>query len=74
MYVSEADPGVAQDFVLSKNRQAYLVCIEGKLSVSDLVNLDTRDAVEVCVWNDFRIQSNMPNGLRRALGATTAVD
>jgi redox-sensitive bicupin YhaK (pirin superfamily) len=47
IYVSEADPGVAQDFVLSKNRQAYLVCIEGKLSVSDLVNLDTRDAVEI---------------------------
>lgn len=48
IFVSEADPGVDQQFVLSKGRQAYLVCIEGKLSVSDLANLDTRDAVEVC--------------------------
>ncbi|KAG0608678.1 hypothetical protein M758_8G123800 [Ceratodon purpureus] len=49
IYVSEADPAVDQDFVLSKGRQAYLVCIEGKLSVSDLVHLDTRDAVEVSI-------------------------
>lgn len=48
IYVSEADPGVEQAFLLSKKRQAYLVCIEGKLDVGDHVHLDTRDAVEVC--------------------------
>lgn len=47
IYVSEADAGVDQQFVLSKGRQAYLVCIEGKLSISDLVNLNIRDAVEI---------------------------
>ncbi|KAG0557093.1 hypothetical protein KC19_11G101600 [Ceratodon purpureus] len=47
MYVSEADPGVNQDFLLAKKRQAYVVCIEGKLSVSDSVHLETRDAVEI---------------------------
>ena len=49
IYVSEADAAVDQHFVLSKARQLYLVCIEGKLSVSDVVHLDTRDAVEVCL-------------------------
>lgn len=49
MYVSEADPGVEQGFVLAKRRQAYVVCIEGKLSVSDSVHLDARDAMEVCI-------------------------
>lgn len=47
IYVSEADPDVQQEFLLSKNRQAYLVCIEGGLSVCESVQLETRDAVEV---------------------------
>lgn len=49
IYVSEADAGVVQDFVLAKKRQAYMVCIEGKLSLSEKVQLDFRDAVEVCI-------------------------
>lgn len=44
-YVSEADPGVEQEFVLGKKRQGYLVCIEGGLTVND-TKLDARDAVE----------------------------
>lgn len=61
MYVSEADPGVEQAFLLGKKRQAYVVCIEGKLSVSDSVHLDTRDAVEVCTKrHDFRIIIFLP--------------
>ncbi|XP_024356605.1 uncharacterized protein [Physcomitrium patens] len=47
IYVSEADAGVVQDFVLAKKRQAYMVCIEGKLSLSEKVQLDFRDAVEI---------------------------
>lgn len=56
MYVSEADPGVNQDFVEAKKQQAYVVCIEGILSIRELVHLDSRDAIEVRIWNDFRTQ------------------
>lgn len=55
IYVSEADPGVDQDFVLAKRRQAYVVCIEGKLAVSDSVRLDTRDAVEVRIKKQIAV-------------------
>lgn len=58
MYVSEADPGVEQAFLLSKQRQAYLVCIEGKLDVGDHVHLDTRDAVEVCNYLTIAIDAS----------------
>lgn len=47
IFVSEADPGVEQEYVLSANRQLYMVCIEGQLNASDLVQLEARDAVEV---------------------------
>lgn len=33
VFVSEAEPGVAQDIVLAPGRQAYLVCIEHSLAV-----------------------------------------
>jgi hypothetical protein len=65
IYVSEADPAVDQDFVLAKGRQAYLVCIEGKLSISDLVHLNTRDAVEV------RIQANIISDPRSSYSSLT---
>lgn len=52
IFVSEADPGVEQEYVLSADRQLYMVCIEGQLNASDLVQLETRDAVEVRTpWN-----------------------
>lgn len=34
MFVSEAEPGVAQDIVLGAGRQAYIVCIENSLTVA----------------------------------------
>jgi len=43
--VSEADPGVRQVFTLERGRQAYLMCIEGCLSVNGVV-IEQRDALE----------------------------
>ncbi len=47
IYISELDPSVEQEFILAKNRQAYLVCIEGSLSINDNTHLVARDAIEV---------------------------
>ncbi len=33
MFVSESDPGFQHDIVLSPGRQAYLVCIEGAMTL-----------------------------------------
>ena len=44
VFVSEADAGVAQQIQLGQTRQAYLVCIEGDVSVNQ-VELSTRDAI-----------------------------
>lgn len=46
MFVSEADAGVSQEISLGQSRQAYLICIEGNLTVND-VQLNQRDAVEI---------------------------
>jgi redox-sensitive bicupin YhaK (pirin superfamily) len=46
IFVSEADPGGRQVFTLERVRQAYLVCIEGCLSVNGVV-MEQRDALEV---------------------------
>ena len=46
MFVSEADAGVSQEISLGQNRQAYLICIEGNLTVNN-VQLDMRDAAEI---------------------------
>jgi redox-sensitive bicupin YhaK (pirin superfamily) len=46
VYVSEADPGKSQKIVLEEGRQAYLVAMEGGLTVAD-VQLSERDAVEL---------------------------
>ncbi|KAL3693211.1 hypothetical protein R1sor_006862 [Riccia sorocarpa] len=55
MYVSEADQGVSQTFTLQKKRQAYLVCIEGNLSVNG-TNMSARDAMEVRGKKDSEFQ------------------
>lgn len=50
VFVSESDPGVQHDITLAAGRQAYLVCIEGSLSVgtSDAETvLKQRDAAEL---------------------------
>ena len=52
IFVSEADPGFKQEFVVEKKRQAYLVCIEGSLIVShnnadESIVVEARDALEV---------------------------
>jgi redox-sensitive bicupin YhaK (pirin superfamily) len=52
IFVSEADPGVEQEYVLSANRQLYMVCIEGQLNASDLLQLEARDAVEIKAKKD----------------------
>jgi redox-sensitive bicupin YhaK (pirin superfamily) len=46
IFVSEMDPGFQQEFTLEKGRQAYLVCIEGGLSVNGTA-MEERDALEV---------------------------
>jgi hypothetical protein len=50
IYVSESDAGVSHKIVLGAGRQAYLVCIEGGLTIGapdGEVTLDQRDAVEL---------------------------
>eukprot|EP00850_Spirogloea_muscicola_P011448 SM000071S21072 [mRNA] locus=s71:237987:239993:+ [translate_table: standard] len=47
IYVSEMDPGFVQEYVLQKQRQLYLVCIEGGLSLGNGHVLQARDAIEV---------------------------
>ena len=48
VYVSELDKGITIGYELQENRQAYLVCAEGKLSVNagEFV-LDTREAARL---------------------------
>ena len=48
--MSESDAGVSHKIVLGAGRQAYLVCIEGGLTIGapdGEVTLDQRDAVEL---------------------------
>ena len=48
--MSESDAGVSHKIVLGAGRQAYLVCIEGGLTIGapdGEVALDQRDAVEL---------------------------
>ncbi|KAJ7566726.1 hypothetical protein O6H91_02G116300 [Diphasiastrum complanatum] len=47
IYVSEAEAGAVQEFVLQSKRQAYLVCIEGALSANESCNITARDALEI---------------------------
>ncbi|KAJ7541707.1 hypothetical protein O6H91_10G072200 [Diphasiastrum complanatum] len=47
IYISEPDADVEQEFVLQRKRQAYLVCIEGALSVNRSYELQARDALEI---------------------------
>ncbi|KAJ7536730.1 hypothetical protein O6H91_12G080100 [Diphasiastrum complanatum] len=47
IYISEVDAGVEQEFVLQMKRQAYMVCIEGALSVNQHYDLQARDALEI---------------------------
>eukprot|EP00850_Spirogloea_muscicola_P008526 SM000045S16271 [mRNA] locus=s45:665255:667199:+ [translate_table: standard] len=48
IYVSEMDPGFVQEYILQKQRQLYLVCIEGGLSLGSGHVLRARDAIEAC--------------------------
>lgn len=45
MYVSENDAGIEHCISLGPSRQAYLVCIEGDLTVNE-AELTKRDALE----------------------------
>ena len=47
IFVSEYDRDHPQTFAVRPGRQAYLVCIEGALSLNGTVNLGARDAAEV---------------------------
>jgi redox-sensitive bicupin YhaK (pirin superfamily) len=48
IYVSELDPGKAISFQVKANRQAYLLCVEGKLSINEGKELlEESDALEV---------------------------
>lgn len=51
VYVSENDAGVKHEIALGPARQAYLVCIEGELTVNG-TSLATRDAVEIVNRSD----------------------
>ncbi|CAK9225661.1 unnamed protein product [Sphagnum troendelagicum] len=53
IYVAELDPSVEQEFILAKNRQAYLVCIEGSLTINDNTHLMARDATEITAEKDL---------------------
>eukprot|EP00897_Mesotaenium_endlicherianum_P008096 jgi/Mesen1/7314/ME000376S06489 len=46
IFVSEMDAGFQQEYTLQRGRQAYLVCIEGSVSVNDTTQLRARDALE----------------------------
>ncbi|NIM93590.1 MAG: pirin family protein [Anaerolineales bacterium] len=46
IYVAEIDQGETLDFANHKDRQSYLVCIEGKIRV-DGIRLNTHDAMEI---------------------------
>ena len=56
IFVSEADAGFKQEFVVEKKRQAYVVCIEGSLAVihnnaDESIVVEARDALEVYfIW------------------------
>jgi len=47
LYVSEMEKNKKLDFTLSEKRQAYVLCIEGKVSVNGKDTLEERDAMEV---------------------------
>jgi redox-sensitive bicupin YhaK (pirin superfamily) len=48
IYVTELDAGKSTSFNVKENRQAYMLCIEGKAIINqDKVTLETRDAMEI---------------------------
>lgn len=50
MFASESDAGVRHDIALAPGRQAYLVCIEGSLTLGTTAaetRLQARDVAEV---------------------------
>eukprot|EP01083_Nonionella_stella_P215363 775164_1 len=47
VYVSELDNGKSVQYELKKERQAYLVCPEGSVTINDVVQLETRAAVRL---------------------------
>ncbi len=56
IYVSEIDAGNKLDFPVKKDRQAYLVCIEGSLAMDGEV-LNERDAVEITGEENLSIET-----------------
>lgn len=54
IYVSEIDKGKTVDLSIKQGRQAYLVCIEGSLSMGG-VELKERDAVKIIGKEDLSI-------------------
>jgi redox-sensitive bicupin YhaK (pirin superfamily) len=46
LFVSELDAGTTISFDVGTDRQAYLLCIEGKLKVNNEA-LEERDAIEI---------------------------
>ncbi len=55
VYATILSAGKSIDFNVGGNRQAYLVCMEGKALIGD-IRLDTRDALEI-VKEDVSVQT-----------------
>ncbi len=47
MYVTELEKGKSVQLTVQDNRQAYVLCIEGKVTVNGQETLEERDAMEV---------------------------
>ena len=48
IYVSELDPGKKLNFQVKPDRQAYLLCVEGKLDINEgKETLEEADAMEI---------------------------
>ena len=47
VFVSEFDKDNVMTFELKPNRQAYFLCIEGKVDINGKETLEARDALEV---------------------------
>ena len=56
IYVSEIDSGKTVDLLIKQGRQAYLVCIEGSLSMGG-VELKERDAVKIIGKEELSIST-----------------
>ena len=61
VFVSEADAGVSQEITLGRDRQVYLVCIEGDLAANE-VNLTMRDALEIVVHDSAELPVKLTAG------------